>query len=104
MSPSRRLSCWSEGNPAARWGNRRLPSQSHDAFVAAEHQPRGLKPRPKRSKSILLRRVYLDLIGLTPTVGEQRQFEADNSVDAYDKVVDRLLKDPRYGNGGRDIG
>ena len=68
-----------------------------DAFIAAEHEARGLKPRPGASKSILLRRVYLDLIGLSPTPEEQRAFEEDRSSDAYEKIVDRLLADPRHG-------
>jgi len=68
-----------------------------DAFVSAEHKARGLTPRPEASKQILLRRVYLDLIGLTPTLEEQRDFAADQSPAAYDKLVDRLLDDPRYG-------
>jgi len=68
-----------------------------DAFIAAEQEARGLKPRPAASKAVLLRRVYLDLIGLSPTPEEQRAFAADLSSDAYEKVVDRLLADPRYG-------
>jgi hypothetical protein len=68
-----------------------------DAFVAAEHEKRGLKPRPEAPKQVLLRRVYLDLIGLSPTPEEQEAFEKDHSKDAYEKVVDRLLEDPRYG-------
>jgi hypothetical protein len=68
-----------------------------DAFVAAEHQARGLKARPEASKEILLRRVYLDLIGLSPTPEELIAFEKDESPDAYEKVVDRLLADPRHG-------
>ena len=68
-----------------------------DAFIASEHQARGLKPRPEASKELLLRRVYLDLIGLSPTPEELHAFESDRSPHAYDKVVDRLLADPRYG-------
>jgi hypothetical protein len=68
-----------------------------DAFIAAEHEQRGLKPRPGAPRSVLLRRVYLDLIGLSPTPDEQRAFEEDHSSDAYEKVVDRLLDDPRHG-------
>lgn len=68
-----------------------------DAFIAAEHQAKGLTPRPEATKAVLLRRVYLDLIGLSPTPEEQRAFAADESPDAYEKVVDRLLQDPRYG-------
>ena len=68
-----------------------------DAFLAAEHEKRGLKPRPPASKSVLLRRVTLDLTGLVPTPDELRAFENDTSPDAYEKVVDRLLASPRYG-------
>ncbi len=68
-----------------------------DAFIAAEHDARGLKPRPAAPKGVLLRRVYLDLIGLSPTPEEQRAFEEDTSPNAYEKVVDRLLNDPRHG-------
>src|SRR6185503_2653794 len=50
-----------------------------DAFIAAEHQARGLRPRPDAPKEILLRRVYLDLIGLSPTPEELAAFEADKS-------------------------
>jgi hypothetical protein len=58
---------------------------------------RGLTPRPETDKAALLRRVYLDLIGLAPTPDEIRAFLADNSPLAYEKVVDRLLDDPRHG-------
>ncbi len=68
-----------------------------DSFIAAEHQSRGLKARPEAPKEILLRRVYLDLIGLSPTPQELTSFEKDDSPDAYEKVVDRLLADPRHG-------
>ncbi|MBI4659400.1 MAG: DUF1553 domain-containing protein [Verrucomicrobia bacterium] len=68
-----------------------------DAFIAAEHQRLNLRPRPEAPKEILLRRVYLDLIGLVPTPDEQRAFASDRSPGAYEKVVDRLLQDPRYG-------
>jgi len=69
-----------------------------DAFLSAEHRARKLKPRPEASKEVLLRRVYLDLIGLSPTPEELRAFESDKSPKAYDKVVDRLLADQRYGD------
>ncbi|HEY1860980.1 MAG TPA: DUF1549 and DUF1553 domain-containing protein, partial [Gemmataceae bacterium] len=68
-----------------------------DAFLAAEHEERGLKPRPEASRAVLLRRVYLDLIGLPPTPEELHAFLEDGSDDAYDKVVDRLLASPQYG-------
>jgi Protein of unknown function (DUF1553)/Protein of unknown function (DUF1549) len=68
-----------------------------DALIATEHAARDLKPRPEASKEVLLRRIYLDLIGLAPTPDELKAFEKDNSANAYEKVVDRLLTDPRYG-------
>jgi hypothetical protein len=68
-----------------------------DAFLAAEHEKRGLAPRPPADRALLLRRVYLDLVGLPPTRAERAAFLADRSPDAYEKVVDRLLADPRHG-------
>ncbi len=68
-----------------------------DAFIAAEHEVHGLKPRPEATRTILLRRAYLDLIGLPPTPEELHAFLDDKSPDAYEKVVDRLLASPRYG-------
>lgn len=68
-----------------------------DAFIAAEHEKRGLKPLPEAEKRVLLRRVYVDLIGLPPTSAEMGAFLADRSANAYEKVVDQLLADPRYG-------
>lgn len=68
-----------------------------DAYIAAQHEARNLKPRPEASKEILLRRVYLDLIGLSPTPAEIQAFLNDPSPKAYEKVVDQLLADERYG-------
>jgi Protein of unknown function (DUF1553)/Protein of unknown function (DUF1549) len=68
-----------------------------DAFIAAEHERRGLKPRPEASRAILLRRVYFDLIGLPPTPEQLHAFLADPDPDAYEKVVDRLLDSPHHG-------
>ena len=56
-----------------------------------------MKPSPEADKATLLRRVTLDLTGLPPTPAEVDAFLADNSPDAYEKVVDRLLASPRYG-------
>jgi hypothetical protein len=68
-----------------------------DAFVAAAHRKHGLKAAPPAPKEVLLRRVYLDLTGLPPTREELHAFQSDASPDAYEKVVDRLLASPRYG-------
>lgn len=68
-----------------------------DAFIAAGHQKQGLKPQTLAEKSLWLRRVYLDLTGLPPSLKEIQDFETDKSADAYEKVVDRLLASPQYG-------
>ncbi len=68
-----------------------------DSFVVDQHEKRGLQAQPEVDRSLLLRRVYLDLIGLPPTPQQQRQFAADTRPDAYDRAVDRLLNSPQYG-------
>ncbi len=68
-----------------------------DAFIRARLEREGLTPSPEADKPTLLRRVYLDLIGLLPTPAEIDQFLSDPSPDAYEKVVDRLLASPHYG-------
>ncbi len=68
-----------------------------DAFIRAEYRAKGLTPVGPADKRTLLRRVYLDLIGLPPSPAEQEAFLADSSADAYEKVVDRLLASPQYG-------
>ena len=68
-----------------------------DAFVRNVLKREGLKPSPQANRAILLRRVTLDLTGLPPTPLELDAFLADTSQSAYEKVVDRLLQSPRYG-------
>jgi hypothetical protein len=68
-----------------------------DAFIAAEWSRRGLEPLGDADKPTLLRRVYLDLIGIPPTEKEVAAFLADNDPKAYEKVVDRLLDSPLHG-------
>jgi hypothetical protein len=68
-----------------------------DAFLAAERTRHGLKTNPPADRAILLRRVYLDLIGLPPSRAQLHAFLADTSPDAYEKVVERLLASPQYG-------
>jgi hypothetical protein len=68
-----------------------------DAFVAAKYKEKGLHPAGTADKLTLLRRVYLDLIGLPPSPTEQEAFLADSSPDAYENVVDRLLADDQHG-------
>jgi Protein of unknown function (DUF1553)/Protein of unknown function (DUF1549)/Planctomycete cytochrome C/F5/8 type C domain len=68
-----------------------------DAFVLAAMEAKGMHPSPPADKTTLLRRVTFDLIGLPPTPAEIDAFVGDNSKNAYEKVVDRLLASPRYG-------
>lgn len=78
-------------------GDRSSGTNPIDTFLDAELVRHGLTPRPAAPKQVLLRRVYLDLIGLPPTGEELQAFLADDSPDAYEKVVDRLLRDERHG-------
>ena len=68
-----------------------------DAFILAKLSEKGLKPAPPAEKISLLRRATYDLTGLPPTPAEVDAFLADKSPDAYEKVVDRLLASPHYG-------
>ncbi len=68
-----------------------------DAFILARLEVNGMKPSPAASRETLLRRATFDLIGLPPTTDELRAFLADNSPDAFTKVVDRLLASPHFG-------
>ncbi|MEY2410936.1 MAG: hypothetical protein QOF48_3606 [Verrucomicrobiota bacterium] len=68
-----------------------------DAFVLARLAREKLNPSPEADRVGLIRRVTLDLTGLPPTPAEVDAFVADKKADAYDRVVDRLLKSPRYG-------
>src|SRR5258706_1588924 len=68
-----------------------------DHFVLAKLEQAGLAPAPPAEKRTLIRRVTFDLIGLPPTPAEIDAFLADDSPDAFAKVVDRLLASPHYG-------
>jgi hypothetical protein len=68
-----------------------------DTFVMARLERAGLQPNPPADRATLLRRVTFDLTGLAPTPQEVAAFRADPSSDAYEKVVDRLLASPRFG-------
>ena len=68
-----------------------------DAFTLAKLQANGLKPSPPAPRRILIRRAYMDLIGLPPTPQEVEAFVSDKSPNAWEKVVDGLLASPRYG-------
>ena len=69
---------------------------SIDDFVSATRESHGLTPAPAATPSILLRRLYIDLVGMPPTLAELADFEADPSEEHYLRIVDALLDDPRY--------
>jgi len=68
-----------------------------DAFIAQRLHRKQLTPQPEAPKEVLIRRVTLDLTGLPPTPKEVDDFLKDTDPQAYEKVVDRLLASPRYG-------
>ncbi len=68
-----------------------------DAFLLASMERRGLKPAPAADRRTLIRRAYLDLTGLPPEPAQVESFLKDDSPDAWEKLVDRLLASPHYG-------
>ncbi len=68
-----------------------------DAFVLAKLEPQGLSLSPEADKATLIRRAYFDLTGLPPEPAEVQAFLADKDPQAYEKMIDRLLASPRYG-------
>src|SRR6185436_11262637 len=68
-----------------------------DAFIRARLKKEGLKPSPEADRVTLIRRVTLDLTGLPPTPAEIEAFVKDGAKDAYEKLVDRLLASPHFG-------
>ena len=77
--------------------NKRWAKGGIDRFILARLEKEGLKPSPEADKHVLLRRVTFDLTGLPPSPEEIESFVSDQSEDAYEKVVDRLLSSPHYG-------
>ncbi|MFO0918665.1 MAG: PSD1 and planctomycete cytochrome C domain-containing protein [Planctomycetaceae bacterium] len=68
-----------------------------DVFVQERLATAGMEPAPEAERSILIRRLYDDLIGLPPTFEEIQAFQADHTPQAYENVVDRLLASPHFG-------
>ena len=68
-----------------------------DAFLAAARDKAGIMPQPEAARHVLVRRLFIDLIGLPPQPEELAAIEADASPDWYEKLVDKLLADPRHG-------
>ena len=77
--------------------NKRWPSQPLDYFVLARIEQRALSPTPAADKRTLIRRVSFDLTGLPPTPEETGAFLRDGRAEAYERLVDRLLASPRFG-------
>jgi len=85
------------GKPAAVFSPAAWIRNPIDAFVLQKLRAGGLNPSPRASKVTLIRRATMDLVGLPPTPEEVRAFLADTSPQAYEKLVDRLLASPQYG-------
>ena len=68
-----------------------------DAFIVSRLEQEGLGPSPRAERHVLLRRIYLDLIGLPPTLEETESFLSDHRADAEEREVDRVLASPHYG-------
>ena len=76
---------------------RNWPANQLDAFILAKLEEKGIAPSPPADRRTWIRRVTFDLIGLPPTPDEIKDFLADESPDAFAKVVERLLASPHYG-------
>ena len=73
------------------------PRNAIDRFVLARLEAQGLKPSPPADRMTLIRRVYLDLVGLPPTPEQADAFAKDENPNAYERLIDRLLASERYG-------
>ena len=74
------------------WGTNEI-----DYFILRKMEEKGLKPNEEADKERLLKRIALDLTGLPPTIEMMDQFIADKNADAYEKMIDKLLNTPQYG-------
>ena len=68
-----------------------------DGYILAKLEAAGLAPSPEADKAVLIRRLYLDLVGLPPSPAEVDEFLFDNKPGAYERLVDRLLASPHFG-------
>ena len=83
--------------PPAPRANAGWPRNRVDRFVLGRIEARGLRPAPEAPRHVLVRRLSFDLTGLPPTPVESLDFALDNRPDAYERLVDRLLASPRFG-------
>jgi mono/diheme cytochrome c family protein len=101
---------WPDQDPRSHWSFVKpvrppLPAVQHpdwvrneiDRFILARLEKEGLMPSPEADRTILIRRVTLDLTGLPPTPAEVDNFTRDSRSDAYEQLVNRLLQSPHYG-------
>ena len=77
--------------------NKSWPANPVDNFILAKLEEKNLKPSAPADRRVLIRRLYFDLIGLPPTPAEVEAFVNDKSSTAYEKLVDKLLASPHYG-------
>jgi hypothetical protein len=77
--------------------NRKWPRNDIDYFILARLEKENLKPSAEASRETLIRRLSLDLTGLPPTIDEANRFLKDKRAGAYDRLVERLLASPHYG-------
>jgi mono/diheme cytochrome c family protein len=68
-----------------------------DAFIAIQHEKNGLKPQPEAPREILIRRLYLDLVGMPPSPEEWCRLDQEKDEGWYNRLAEQLLADPRYG-------
>jgi len=73
------------------------PANEIDQFILARLEREGIRPSPEANRRTLIRRVYLDLVGLPPTLAEVDAYVTDTGVGAYGRVIDHLLESPHYG-------
>ncbi len=92
---------WSFQTPLAatlpQVGDARWPRTPLDRFLLSQLESKGVQQAPEADKRTLVRRVTFDLTGLPPTPAEVEQFVHDPAVDAYERLMDRLLASPHYG-------
>lgn len=84
-------------NALPKVNNKLWPRNGIDYYVLARLEAEGLEPSPEADKPTLVRRLYLDLLGLPPAPEDVDAFVNDTSAVAYEKLVDRLLASPRFG-------
>ncbi len=78
-------------------GQTAWPRNAIDRFILARLEKDGIKPAPEADRVTLIRRLSLDLTGLPPSIAEVEDFVGDRRADAYERVVERLLASPHYG-------